>query len=154
FCSVSQQDNVISSITTRRLAAGETLTIVAGFKPGYFRPATAAEKLQEALPTLLKVILPPLLIGGYAWRRWRKYGRDPAGRGTIIPHYDAPADLLPAETGVVADFRVDQRDITATLIDLAIRGYLKIIEDKKVKKLRRDTLEYSLELTNADYAGL
>ncbi len=40
-----------------------------------------------------------------------------------------PPDLTPAEIGALVDERVDQRDIVATVIDLAVRGYLRIEEE-------------------------
>jgi len=66
---------------------------------------------------------------------WQKYGRDPKGKGTVIAEYDPPADLRPTEVGVVLDERVDTKDITATIIDLAVRGLLTIEEVKSKKFL-------------------
>lgn len=149
-CLVSQDERVITAQTTSGLNSGETLTVVVGFEKGFFRPMTFKEKLLEMLPTISAVALPPLLIGGYAFRHWWKNGRDPKGRGTIVPEYDAPDSLKPAEVGTVADFRTDQREITATILDLAIRGYIKLIEEKKVKRFMPDSLEYSAELLKSD----
>ena len=59
---------------------------------------------------------------------WRRRGRDPKGRGTIIAQYDPPLHLPPTLVGVLIDERVDMHDITATIIDLARRGYLHIKE--------------------------
>lgn len=154
YCTVSQEDGVIAVETTGALSPRQTLTIVAGFDKGYFAPLTDQERFMALLPHLLGFVLPPLLIGGYGVRHWRRHGRDPKGRGTIVPQYDPPFDLRPAEVGALADFRVDQKDITAVIIDLAVRRYIRIIEEKKVKRLRKDTLEYSLELTNADMTDL
>jgi uncharacterized membrane protein len=49
---------------------------------------------------------------------------------SIVVEYKAPDDLKPAEIGTLIDHRVDGRDITSTIIDLAVRGYLKIIQEK------------------------
>lgn len=57
---------------------------------------------------------------------WRTWGRDAPGMGTIVVNYEAPDGLSPAEVGALIDERVDQGDISATLVDLAVRGYLKI----------------------------
>ena len=45
-----------------------------------------------------------------------------------------PADsLTPAEAGTLMDESADMRDITATVVDLAVRGHLRIEErDEKV----------------------
>jgi len=53
-------------------------------------------------------------------------GRDPKGRGTIIPEYEAPDHLRPAELGTLVDERADLRDLSSSIVDLAVRGYLKI----------------------------
>ena len=40
--------------------------------------------------------------------------------------YEPPDNLTPAECGTLVDNSVDMRDITATLVDLAVKGYLTI----------------------------
>jgi uncharacterized membrane protein len=46
--------------------------------------------------------------------------------------YEPPPGISPAEAGTLIDDKVDPRDITCTLVDLAVRGYVKIeeVEDK------------------------
>ncbi len=58
---------------------------------------------------------------------WLKKGKDPA-KGTIAPRFDAPPGMDPGEAGVLIDDRVDLRDISAMVIGLAVKGYLKIQE--------------------------
>jgi hypothetical protein len=82
-----------------------------------------------------------LLIGGaalYALHRFR--GRDVGSSGpatlvaSFVPvgagesEFQVKADLRPGLVGTVADERVDPVDVAATLVDLAIRGHLRIIE--------------------------
>ena len=59
---------------------------------------------------------------------WYFRGRDLPGRGAIVVNYEPPDGLGPAEVGTLVDERVDLRDISAVIIDLAVRGYLKIEE--------------------------
>jgi uncharacterized protein (TIGR04222 family) len=59
---------------------------------------------------------------------WFYRGRDLPGRGTIVVNYEPPDGLSPAEVGTLIDERVDQRDVSAVIVDLAARGYLKIEE--------------------------
>src|SRR5262249_23153418 len=61
---------------------------------------------------------------------WFFRGRDLPGRGTIVVNYEPPDGFGPAEVGTLVDERVDLRDISAVLIDLAVRGYMKIAEVK------------------------
>lgn len=59
---------------------------------------------------------------------WYFRGRDRPGRDTIVVNYEPPDGLTPAEIGTLIDERVDLRDISATIIDFAVRGYLRIEE--------------------------
>ena len=56
---------------------------------------------------------------------WR-HGRDPEGRKTIVPQYEPPDKLTPAEMGTLVDEKVHMHDLTSTIVDLCVRGYLKI----------------------------
>ena len=42
--------------------------------------------------------------------------------------YEPPPGFTPAEAGTLIDDSVHPRDITCTLVDLAVRGYVKIEE--------------------------
>ena len=57
---------------------------------------------------------------------WFFRGRDLPGTGTIVVNYEAPDGLRPAEVGTLIDEKVDLRDISATIVDLAVRGYIRI----------------------------
>jgi len=49
-------------------------------------------------------------------------------RDQIVVEYTPPEGLRPAEMGLLLDERVDPKDVAATIIDLAVRGYLTITE--------------------------
>jgi Predicted membrane protein (DUF2207) len=53
----------------------------------------------------------------------RALTRPPAD--TIVPAYEPPPSLTPAEAGTLIDDRVDPRDIASTLVDLAVRGFVR-----------------------------
>ncbi|MBI5071643.1 DUF2207 domain-containing protein [Candidatus Falkowbacteria bacterium] len=82
----------------------------------------------------------PILIGIFLFRRYKNI---PKIKKTIIAQYDPPKDLLPAEMGGLVYNKVRPKDFTATLIDLAYRGYLKIIE-REEKVLWMQTKKYTL----------
>jgi uncharacterized membrane protein len=73
---------------------------------------------------------------------WKK-GRDPKGRGVLVPQYEAPDNLSPAEVGTLIDEKADIRDITSTIVDLAVRGYLiiKVLPDAKGFLFKQDDYE-------------
>jgi uncharacterized membrane protein len=72
-----------------------------------------------------------VLVGGIVLLFWRWYtvGRDVRERETIVPEYEPPDKLRPAQLGVVLDESADTKDVTATIVDLAVRGYLTITEE-------------------------
>ncbi|MDZ7729525.1 MAG: DUF2207 domain-containing protein [Dehalococcoidia bacterium] len=49
----------------------------------------------------------------------------------VVVEYLPPEDLRPAQMGVIFDERADTVDVTATIIDLGVRGYLSITEIPK-----------------------
>jgi uncharacterized membrane protein YgcG len=70
---------------------------------------------------------------------WYARGRDLPGRGSIVVQYEPPDGLCPAEAGTLVDEQVDLRDISATIIDLAVRGCLEISEVKATNWLWSST---------------
>jgi hypothetical protein len=154
-CFVEQPaTNVIVAQTTQGLGLYETLSTVVGFRKSYFHPSQWYETLGEYTNDIIAFVLPVLLLGGTTGLFWFRHGRDPKGRGVIVPEYDAPDGLSPIEVGTLIDFRTDNKDITATIIDLAIRRYLTIIEEKQDRKLGRSTTAYTLRLEKLDFSGL
>jgi uncharacterized membrane protein len=49
----------------------------------------------------------------------------------VVVQYEPPGKLTPAEAGTLTDEAVDLRDITATLVDLAVRGFVRIEEKEE-----------------------
>ena len=73
----------------------------------------------------------------------RKRARTPRAKKTIIAQYEPPDELAPAEVGALVYSKVHPRSISAIIIDLAYRGYIKIIEEEK-KGLFGKKFKYSL----------
>ncbi len=59
---------------------------------------------------------------------WWWKGRDPDPGVSVAAMYEPPKGLTPAEAGLLLDDTIESRDITSTLIDLAVKGYLQIVE--------------------------
>ncbi len=72
-------------------------------------------------PVLLVLILSYLFS-----RRWWKYGKDPKGKGAEYVRYEPPENMTAGELGVLADEKIQLRDISASIIDLAVKGFLSI----------------------------
>ncbi len=75
---------------------------------------------------------------------WFFKGRDPKGRGVVMPLYEAPDKLSPGEVGVIYDEVAHLHDISASIVNMAVKGYLKIEKVEKDKKWYRfgDQSEY------------
>jgi len=86
------------------------------------------------------VFLPLVTFAGMFLLWWYK-GRDPDPGISVAPMYEPPSEISPAEAGTLLDDRIHPRDITSTVVDLAVRGYLKIEE----------TAEKVLVFTHKDY---
>jgi uncharacterized membrane protein YgcG len=67
---------------------------------------------------------------------WFKKGRD-AGRSQLdVVRYEPPEGLKPAMVGVLVNEKQRPEDISATVVDLAVRGKLTIFEEQKGKVLK------------------
>lgn len=153
-CSILNVYPTVTSETVKPMGPNETLTIVVGFEKGYFAPFSTTENTVEAVKKFAPLVLFPTIFGSYAFLRWRRYGRDPKGAGTIVPEYQPPTDISPLEVGTLLNFKSDNKGISASLIDLAVRGYIKIIEQKKDRLIGKDKLVYTLELVKNDFSQL
>jgi len=130
--SVSIEGNVVQIAMPASLGFHEGLTAVVGWDKGAVRAPTAGERAGGFLASNWPLLLPLLVLIGM-WSRWRRVGRDPEAR-PVAPRYEPEGDITPAEAGTLLDERVDMRDITATLVSLAVRGHLRI-EEREVPKL-------------------
>jgi uncharacterized membrane protein YgcG len=117
--------------STRVLNPHEGLTIALGWPHGLVDfPGPVAQAAKFLLQNV--ILIAPVIAFFGLLRRWRQVGRDPEGPGSVVVRYEPPEDLRPGEVGTIVDERVDMRDMTATIVDLAVRGYLRIevVEEK------------------------
>jgi uncharacterized membrane protein len=109
-----------------RLDFHEGLTAVVGWNKGVVaQPTQTAEALGFLASNWPLAI--PILVLLAMFALWRRVGRDPKGLPVAV-QYEPPDSITPAEAGTLMDESADMRDITATVTDLAVRGYLKIEE--------------------------
>jgi uncharacterized membrane protein len=76
---------------------------------------------------------------------WWYKGKDPKPGLSVAPMYEPPKGMTPAEVGTLVDDSIDPRDITSTVVDLAVRGYLKI-EESDEKHLIFSNKDYIFHL--------
>jgi hypothetical protein len=173
------------------LASREGLTVNVGFEKGLVSIA----KVDRPKSVIEQLLSPPSIVLFFAtvglgilflFREWWSKGRDyyyrvkhvfdlnakdevmPIGKNeTIVVEFEPPEHILPAELGVLVDERADTLDVTATIVDLAAKGYIKITEipkvwlfgkvDYKLEKLnleRTDLLKYETNLLDSLFQGV
>jgi Predicted membrane protein (DUF2207) len=165
----------------QNLLSDEYLTVVVGYPLG----TTNAKPIYEMRRTLATAFsinrvtggalaaLLLLLIGGFG-ALYMLRGRDARVVGKLASEGDRspveadafapPADVRPGQIGTLIDEQADVIDVTATIVDLAVRGYLLIEEEdraatgrldwKLIKQDRTsDLLPYEQLLFDALFAG-
>lgn len=147
FTSATEGDNYTLTITTSRpLDAYENLSFILAFPPGSFisqEPSIGSQIIKATLMVLLfgSAAALPVITLIVIIKKWRRYGRDPKGKGTIIAQYQPPKD----SSLIINDFVWKQENrtlaISAQILNLAIRGYIRIIDTGKNEKHHKFSLE-------------
>ncbi len=117
--------------TTRPLPPRNGLTVAAAWPKGIVLPPTASQKVGEWMqdnPAILAAVLGFVLIAVFYLFAWLRVGRDPP-RGTIIPLFEPPEGMSAAAVRYVKQMGFDQRCFTAAVVDLGVKGHLKIEKD-------------------------
>ncbi len=114
---------------TRPLGFHEGLTVVVGWDKGFVTEPGTAAKIGLFLKSNWPIFFPiPVFL--FMFWLWDTRGRDPR-TGPVAVQYAPPDGMTPAEAGTLVDDDAGMRDITATIVDLAVRGYLTIEEIDK-----------------------
>jgi uncharacterized membrane protein len=121
---VETNGNLVEVRTNHSLSYREGLTAVVGWDKGFVQPPSTAMKITLFLRSNWPLFLPVVALFIMLWLWWTR-GRDPE-RGSIAVQYEPPDKLTPGECGTLVDNEAAMRDITATLVDLAVKGYLTI----------------------------
>lgn len=144
--------NNVAYFASSNLQPKEGLTIVVGFPKGIVQKPTAWQNILYFLKDNWIVGLPIIIFALMLWL-WNTRGRDPKGRITIIPQYDVPDNLTPSQVGALIDERADNKDVSADIVNLAVKGYLKINRlPAKIKLLGKD--DYRLDKIRQADEGL
>jgi hypothetical protein len=157
-CTATAGADTATFATTRPLNRGEGLTIVVALNKGAIpNPVPILEPKPRSLPEYFEInaatVLGFLLVlaaglGLLGWY-WRLHGRDrqyttayytqhdlnaPDELTAMFQHrpvvveFEPPDKLRPGQLGLILDESADTKDVTATIIDLAARGFLTITE--------------------------
>ncbi len=154
-CSMRASSGVASFEANRPLRPNEGLTLAVWLPKGVLVEPTALQRLLSRISDYLSLwaLLPLGTFLGLA-QLWRSRGRDPGGREAVPVSYQPPEGLTPAELGTLVDERVDIEDITSSILDLAVRGFLEIEELEATKFLFFSDRDWALVKKSEPDAGL
>ncbi len=138
--------NVVRIQTNNPLAMREGLTADIMISKGVLNEPSKLTFAMWFIRSNTIVLLPlwTFVVMFFFW--WTK-GRDPKADVSVAPMYEPPKDMTPAEVGSLIDDAVHPRDISCTLVDLAVKGYIKIeeTESKVLLFSHRDYIFHSLK---------
>lgn len=115
--------------SAKNLGHNEGLTIAIGFNKGVFTPPPPPGML-EKYGILAALIVAALGLFGYFYSSWQKYGIDPQ-KPVVYPQFNSPQNLSPASLGYLENEYYAPQMISAAIVSLAVKGFIKIIEDDK-----------------------
>ncbi|QTE30366.1 DUF2207 domain-containing protein [Pengzhenrongella sicca] len=155
-CDDAVAEGTVARFAQGVVSPGQALTVAASYPAGTFtdagpilRERWAPDRAFSVTPWTGTAAAVVLLGGlGLVLGRSRQRGRDeqyldqvpglspqdgqpgavgPRDRRTpIAVHFTPPPDLRAGQLGTLIDERADPRDVTATIVDLAVRGYLRV----------------------------
>lgn len=133
--------------TTRTLQNNEGLTVSVAWPKGFVTPPPPPPPPVFGPHTYMIIAALGLILVliYYLWA-WNKVGRDPE-MGPIIPLFAPPDDLSPSATRYLWKNRFDDKNFTAALVRLAIKGYIRIEEkddDYTLHLLKSDGKDFEL----------
>jgi uncharacterized membrane protein len=124
----STSGSIIEVSMDRPLAFHEGLTVAVAFDKGFVKEPGTADLIGQFFESNWPLFI-PLIAFFIMFLLWSR-GRSPRV-GPVAVQYEPPDGLTPAEAGTLVDEQAAMRDITATIVDLAVRGYIVIEEKEK-----------------------
>jgi uncharacterized membrane protein len=152
-CSFETSNNIGEFSARKRLNIGEGLTIAFGWDKGLVSPPSAWKKFLWFIDLRENwIFVMPFFSLIIMINIWRLKGRDPRVREAVTVRYEPPKynnlPLTPGEVGTLIDEKLDPRDITSTIVGLAVKGYIKI-EESKTEGLIFDSTDFYLTKVKA-----
>ncbi len=123
--------NTLKFTSTKRILPGQGITVSVTFPKDIFTPYIPSfwEKYGGYFIYLLFLI--PVAVFIYTYSVWRKYGKDIKMKKPIPPEFEIPDNITPIQMGMVLRNGWRNNFITAALVDLAVKKYIRIEEVKE-----------------------
>jgi len=117
--------------TTMPLGIGKGMTIAVRWPKGLVDEPGGMQKLLWLIEDNLNLLIALaglLAILGYYIPVWKNFGRDPEP-GVIFTRYSPPGGFSPASLRYIEQMGYDDATMTAAVVSLAVKGYLRIEKD-------------------------
>ena len=121
-------EDAVNFTARDRLSAVNGLTIVVTWPKGLVDEPTDLDRLGWLINdnrNLLVALAGFVLLLIYYVPVWRSHGRDPE-EGIIVPRYEPPEGFSPASLRYIRQMYYDDKVLTAAVVNLAVKGYLRI----------------------------
>ncbi len=128
---VEEQLGQIRFRTTRSLAPYEGLTVAVSFPKGVVAEPGEGTRAMWWLADYGPPIvggLGLLALLGFYYVAWKRAGRNPRA-GTIVPVFAPADDITPAAMRYVTKMGADNRAFAAALVDMGVRGHVRMVEE-------------------------
>lgn len=125
--------------TTKQLPSKEGLTIVVSWPKGFVKEPDLSEKRRYFLSDNRGMILGVAglcVILIYYLLAWFRAGKDPES-GTTVIRYTPPGNMTTAVMRYIMEMGYDERVFASALVDAAVKGHIKIVEDDGVYSVKR-----------------
>ncbi len=155
----SVDDGRLVVATTAPLGAEEGLTFAAKLPKGAIDPPSADQESSWWLSDNRDYLIGfggLILVFLYYTRSWLKVGRDPA-REIVVPRWDPPSGISPALVNYIDNKGFSGQGwtaLSATALDLAVRGYVTLEDLKDSIVIRRTDKPLGKEKLQAGEAEL
>ena len=127
-------ENTVTFMATEVLPAGQEMEVGVAIAPGLIQAGEPSWQSRQEAANIMNLLLGVGggigLIGGLVGviLLWYLRGKDPE-IGPLADYIEEPpAGIPPGIAGTLVDERADMQDLVASLVDLARRGYLEMIE--------------------------
>lgn len=140
--------------TNQPLQPQEGLTIVLGWPKGHIEQPGTWQRLKWMIRDNSSIVggFVVLLLTFYLYyRAWKKVGRDP-DRGVIVAQYAPPKGLSAAAVSYLVNMRFNYSGLSASIIELAVKGVHEISESGKDHYRLTRRQEHTAELNDEQMA--
>ena len=127
----SDSTGTVSFHTRGPLGTGEGFTVAVSWQAGLIARPGFWEELYGNMKDWLLAAAGLLLLLGYYYRNWSKYGRDPV-MPTIVPSFNPPNNWSPAVLRYVFQKHIDHRAFSVALLNMAVKKTMTITSEGSV----------------------